>query len=60
MTHLNYSFKKLGKTFKLRKEILKTEKNHDEINADIWRNEKDEWVDSVKNDVFCTAFSYAR
>ena len=31
MTHLNYSLKKLGKTFKLPKELLKTEMNHDEI-----------------------------
>ena len=30
MTHLNYSLKKLGKTFKLPKELLKTEMNHDE------------------------------
>ena len=28
MTHLNYSLKKLGKTFKLQKELLKTEINH--------------------------------
>ena len=34
MTHLNYSFKKLGKTFKLQKEWLKTEMNHDEIDGD--------------------------
>ena len=30
MTHLYYSFKKLGKTFKLQKELFKTEMNHDE------------------------------
>ena len=29
--HLNYSLKKLGKTFKLQKKILKTEMNHDEV-----------------------------
>ena len=33
MTHLNYSLKNLGKTFKLPKELLKTEMNHDEITA---------------------------
>ena len=60
MTHLNYSLKKLGKTFKLQKELLKTEMNHDEIYADNWRDKNDEWVDYVKNDVLCTAFSYAR
>ena len=59
-THLNYSLKKLGKTFKLQKELLKTEMNHHEIYADKWRYQKDESVDYVKNDVLCTAFSYAR
>ena len=60
MTHLIYSLKNLGKTFKLQKELLKTEMNHDEITGDNWRDKKDEWVDYVKNDVLCTAFSYAR
>ena len=60
MTNLNFSFKKLGKTCILRKEILKTEMNHDEIDENIWRDKKDEWVDYLKNDVLCTAFSYAR
>ena len=31
MTHLNYKLEKLGKTFKLQKELLKTEMNHDEV-----------------------------
>ena len=31
VTHLNYSLKKLEKTFKLPKELIKTEMNHDEI-----------------------------
>ena len=31
MTHLIYSIKKLGKTFKLQKELMKTEMNHDEV-----------------------------
>ena len=60
MTHLNFSLKKLGKTFELQKELLKTEKNHDETYADNWRDKKSERVDYVKNDVLCTAFSYAR
>ena len=34
--------------------------NHDQIYADIWRDKKDESIDDVKNDVLCTAFSYAR
>ena len=37
MTHLNYSLKKLGKTFRLPKELLKTEMNHDEIDENNWR-----------------------
>ena len=38
MTHLNYSLKKLGKTFELPKELLKTEMNHDEINANNYKD----------------------
>ena len=60
MIHLNYSLKKLGKTFKLPKELLKTEMNHDEIDENNWRDKKDEWLPYVKNDVLCTAYSYAR
>ena len=60
MTHLNYSLKKLGKTFKLPKELLKTEMNHDDINGDNYKDKKDIWLPYVKNDVLCTAYSYAR
>ena len=60
MTHLNRSLKKLGKTFKLPKELLKTEMNHDEIDENNWRDKKSEWLPYVKNDVLCTAYSYAR
>ena len=60
MTHLNYSLMKLGKTFKLPKELLKTEIDHDEINGDNYKDKKDIWLPYVKNDVLCTAYSYAR
>ena len=60
MTHLNYSLEKLGKTFKLQKEFLKTELNHDDVYGDIYKDNIDEWLPYVKNDVLCTAFSYAR
>ena len=60
MTHLNYSLKKLGKTFKLPKELLKTEMNHDNINGDNFKDKKDIWLPYVKNNVLCTAYSYAR
>ena len=60
MTHLNYSLKKLGKTFELPKELLKTEMNHDEITADNYKDKKDIWLPYVKNDVLCTAYSHAR
>ena len=60
MTHLNYSLKKLGRTFKLQKELLKTEMNHDEVDGNIYRDKIKEWLPYVKNDVLCTAFSYAR
>ena len=60
MTQLYYNLKKLGKTFKLPKELLKSDMNHDEIDENIWRDKKDEWLPYVKNDVLCTAYSYAR
>ena len=60
MTHLNYSLKKLGKTFELPKELLKTEMNHDEIDAKNYKDKKDIWLPYVKNDVLCTAYSYSR
>ena len=60
MTHLNYSLKKLGKTFKLQKDLLKTEMNHDDVDGDNYKDKIDEWLPYVKNDVLCTAFSYAR
>ena len=60
MTHLNYSLKKLGRTFKLPKELLKTEMNHDDIDGDNYKDKKDIWLPYVKNDVLCTAYSYAR
>ena len=50
MTHLNYSLKKLGKTFKLEKELLKTEMNHDETDENNWRDKRNKGVDFVKND----------
>ena len=60
MKHLKYSLKKLGKTFKLPKEILKTDMNHDEIDEKNWRDKKCESLPYGKNDVLCTAYSYAR
>ena len=52
--------KKIGKTVKLQKELLKTEMNHDEIHGNNYKEKIDEWLPFVKNDVLCTAFSYAR
>ena len=40
MTHLNFSLGKLGNTFKLQKEFLKTELNHDENDENKWRDKK--------------------
>ena len=60
MTHLKYSLKKLGKTSKLQKELLKTEMKHDEVDGYNYKDKKDERLDYVKNDALCTAFSYAR
>ena len=44
MTQLNYSLKKLGKTFKLQKELLKTDMNLEEIDENIYMNNKNEWL----------------
>ena len=60
ITQLNYSLKKLRKTFRLPKELLKTEMKHDDINGDNYKDKKDIWLPYVKNDVLCTAYSYAR
>ena len=38
MTHLNFSFKKSGKAFKLQKELLKTEINHGEFTSNKWKD----------------------
>ena len=34
--------------------------NHDEIPEDAWQNQTDEWIEYVKNGIFCTVFGYAR
>ena len=47
MTHLNYSSMKLGRTFKLQKELLKSEMNHDEIDENNYKDKMDEWLDYV-------------
>ena len=60
MTHLNCSLKKLGKTLKLQKQLLKTERNRDEVYSDTCRDNKSKWLAYVMKDVKCTAFSYAR
>ena len=60
MTHFDFSYKKSGRTFILQKELLKTEMIHNEIDLNNWRDKPSEWLDYVKNDVSCTAFSYAR
>ena len=59
MTHLNCSLKKLGKTFKLPKELLKTEMNHGDIDGENYKK-KHVWLPYVKNDVLFTAYSYTR
>ena len=38
--HLNYSPNKLGKTFKLQKELLKTEMNQDETDGKTYEDKK--------------------
>ena len=60
MTHLNFPLEKLGKNIKLQKELLKTELNHYEIDGNNYKDKINERLPYVKNDVLCTAFSYAR
>ena len=58
MTHLNYSSKKIGRTFKLQRKLLKTEMNQDEVDGDKYKHKKDELLNHVvEQDVLCTAFS---
>ena len=38
MTHLNFRLRNSGKTFKLQKEILKTEMNQNEVYSDTWKD----------------------
>ena len=59
MTHLNSSLKKLAKTFKLQHSLLKIEMNHDDVVGHNYKIRKHEGLDYVKEDVLCTAFSYA-
>ena len=43
--------KKRGKIFKLQKELLKTEMNHDETDYNIYKDKINEWLPYAKNDV---------
>ena len=60
MTLLNFSVKQLSRTFKLQKELSKTKMNHEDVLSDTWKDMKPEFMVYVKNDVLCTASSYAR
>ena len=60
MTHLNYSLEKIGKIFILQKELFKTEMDNDGIDGNNYKDKINECLPYVKNDVLCTAFSYAR
>ena len=46
----NLFFKKIDKTSKLQKELLKTQFNHDEVYEDTWRDKENEWLDYFRND----------
>ena len=56
MTHLEYSLKNLGKTFRLQKEFLKTEMNHNDVDCKKYKDKKNEWLDYVKN---CIMYSFS-
>ena len=60
-THLNYSLKKkLGKTFKLPKSFLKTERDQNDIDGDNYKDKKDIWLPYVKMDLLSTSYCDAR
>ena len=48
INHLNYLLEKLGETFKLQKELLRTEMNHDEVDSNSYEDKQDGWLDYVK------------
>ena len=58
--HINQSLKKIGKSYKLQKKLLKKELEHDEIYEDTWEARENEWLPFVKIDVLSTAFWYVR
>ena len=47
--HVNKSFKKIGKYYKLQQSLLKKELEHDEIYEDTWEARENEWLLYVKN-----------
>ena len=51
--------KSIGESYKLQSCLLKQELEHDEI-YDTWEDKENEWLPYLKNDVFSTAFFYAR
>ena len=53
-------FKGIGKDIQITKDLSKTEMDQDEVDGINYRDKKDEWLPFVKQDVLCTAFSYAR
>ena len=54
------SLKKIGESHKLQESLLKKELEHDEFYEDTWEEKESEWFPYLKNDVYSTAFSYAR
>ena len=51
---------KIEKTFRLQKELLETEMNHDKVDDENYKDKQSEWLPYVKNDVLRTALCYAR
>ena len=60
MTHLKYSLKQLGRNFRLQNGLLKFELDHNEVDYNNYKDMKSQWLPYGKQDVLCTAFSYAR
>ena len=52
--------KKTRKNVQITKRIVKTEMNHDDVYGDNYKDKVNDWLPHFKNEVLCTAFSYAR
>ena len=58
--HLKGSLFKIGKTFGLRKEVLKKAMDHEATFEDTWEEKQQDWDPFLRKDYLSAAFVYAR